>query len=139
MNKINSYFKLFFKFLLLYSIATILTLIIISIILTDNELNYNSLKYFIVSFVVMAVINAFQYMDTEKIIPTINTSHLETALKDMKWEMKQENNIIIIKPRFLDSLFGEKIFIKTYNDDKVKITGAKRLVNRLINYVNFIS
>ncbi|BDR76998.1 hypothetical protein [Clostridium tetani] len=60
MHKINSYFKLFFKFLLLYSIATILTLIIISIILTDNELNYNSLKYFIVSFVIMAVINAFQ-------------------------------------------------------------------------------
>ena len=139
MNKINSYFKLFFKFLLLYSIETILILIIISIILTDNELNYNSLKYFIVSFVIMAVINAFQYMDTEKIIPIINTSHLETALKNMKWEMKQENNIIIIKPRFIDSLFGEKIFISTYNDDKVKITGAKRLVNRLINYVNFIS
>ncbi|KGI36909.1 hypothetical protein [Clostridium tetani] len=139
MHKINSYFKLFFKFLLLYSIATILTLIIISIILTDNELNYNSLKYFIVSFVVMAVINAFQYMDTEKIVPNMDTLHLETALKNMKWEMKQENNIIIIKPRFLDSLFGEKIFIKTYNDDKVKITGAKRLVNRLINYINFIS
>ncbi|BDR74111.1 hypothetical protein K144316041_p10390 (plasmid) [Clostridium tetani] len=139
MNKINSYFKLFFKFLLLYSIATILTLIVISMILTDNELNYNSLKYFIVLFVIMAVINAFQYMDTEKIIPIMDTLHLETALKNMKWEMKQENNIIIIKPRFLDSLFGEKIFIKTYNDDKVKIIGAKRLVNRLINYVNFIS
>ncbi|AVP55921.1 hypothetical protein K144313037_p10410 (plasmid) [Clostridium tetani] len=139
MHKINSYFKLFFKFLLLYSIATILTLIIISIILTDNELNYNSLKYFIVSFVIMAVINAFQYMDTEKIIPIMDTLHLKTALKNMKWEMKQENNIIIIKPRFLDSLFGEKIFIKTYNDDKVKIIGAKRLVSRLINYVNFIS
>ncbi|BDR82467.1 hypothetical protein N072000002_p10260 (plasmid) [Clostridium tetani] len=139
MNKINSYFKLFFKFLLLYSIATILTLIVISMILTDNELNYNSLKYFIVLFVIMAVINAFQYMDTEKIVPIMDTLHLETALKNMKWEMKQENNIIIIKPRFLDSLFGEKIFIKTYNDDKVKIIGAKRLVNRLINYVNFIS
>lgn len=139
MHKINSYFKLFFKFLLLYSIATILTLIIISIILTDNELNYNSLKYFIVSFVIMAVINAFQYMDTEKIVPIMDTLHLETALKNMKWEMKQENNIIIIKPRFLDSLFGEKIFIKTYNDDKVKIIGAKRLVSRLINYVNFIA
>lgn len=138
MNKINSYFKLFFKFSLLYSIETILILII-SIILTDNELNYNSLKYFIVSFVIMAVINAFQYMDTEKIIPIINTSHLETALKNMKWEMKQENNIIIMKPRFIDSLFGGKIFISKYNDDKVKITGAKRLVNRLINYVNFIS
>ncbi|WP_129052597.1 hypothetical protein [Clostridium tetani] len=85
----------------------------------------------------MAVINAFQYMDTEKIVPIMDTLHLETALKNMKWEMKQENNIIIIKPRFLDSLFGEKIFIKTYNDDKVKIIGAKRLVNRLINYVNF--
>lgn len=139
MHKINSYFKLFFKFLLLYSIATILTLIIISIILTDNELNYNSLKYFIVSFVIMAVINAFQYMDTEKIIPIMDTLHLKTALKNMKWEMKQENNIIIIKPRFLDSLFGEKIFISTYNDDKVKIIGAKRLVSRLINYVNFIA
>ncbi|RXI41362.1 hypothetical protein DP129_01290 [Clostridium tetani] len=139
MNKINSYFKLFFKFLLLYSIATILTLIVISMILINNELNYNSMKYFIVLFVIMAVINAFQYMDTEKIVPIMDTLHLETALEDMKWEMKQENNIIIIKPRFLDSLFGEKIFIKTYNDDKVKIIGAKRLVNRLINYVNFIS
>ncbi|WP_238056903.1 hypothetical protein, partial [Clostridium cochlearium] len=98
-------------------------------ILINNELSYNSMKYFILSFIIMAVINAFQYMDTEKIIPIINTSHLETALEDMKWEMKQENNIIIIKPRFIDSLFGEKIFISTYNDDKVKITGAKRLVN----------
>lgn len=137
MNKINSYFKHFFKFLLLYSIAIII--ISISMILINNELSYNSMKYFILSFIIMAVINAFQYMDTEKIIPIINTAHLETALEDMKWEMKQENNIIIIKPRFIDSLFGEKIFISTYNDDKVKITGAKRLVNRLINYVNFIS
>ncbi|BFN06052.1 hypothetical protein DP122_02160 [Clostridium tetani] len=137
MNKINSYFKLFFKFLLFYSIAIII--ISISMILINNELSYNSMKYFIVSFIIMAVINAFQYMDTEKIIPIINTSHLETALEDMKWEMKQENNIIIIKPRFIDSLFGEKIFISTYNDDKVKIIGAKRLISRLINYVNFIS
>ncbi|BDR76988.1 hypothetical protein [Clostridium tetani] len=135
MNKINSYFKLFFKFLLFYSIAIII--ISISMILINNELSYNSMKYFIVLFVIMAVINAFQYMDTEKIVPIMDTLHLETALKNMKWEMKQENNIIIIKPRFLDSLFGEKIFIKTYNDDKVKIIGAKRLVNRLINYVNF--
>ncbi|MCG4581062.1 hypothetical protein, partial [Clostridium cochlearium] len=80
MNKINSYFKPFFKFLLLYSIAIII--IAISMILINNELSYNSMKYFILSFIIMAVINAFQYMDTEKIIPIINTSHLETALED---------------------------------------------------------
>ncbi|KHO39952.1 hypothetical protein OR62_03150 [Clostridium tetani] len=60
------------------------------------------MKYFIVSFVIIAVINAFQYIDT---------SHLETALKNMKWEMKQENNIIIIKPRCIDSLFREKFLL----------------------------
>ncbi|WP_317724179.1 hypothetical protein [Clostridium tetani] len=41
------------------------------------------------SFVIMAIINAFQYMDTEKIVPIMDTLHLETALKNMKWEMKQ--------------------------------------------------